>query len=39
VKLVGSCKTCPSSTVTLRMGVENTLKEEFPQMRELIQVD
>jgi Fe-S cluster biogenesis protein NfuA len=39
VQLVGACKTCPSSTLTLRMGVENTLKEEFPQIRELVQVD
>lgn len=39
VSLVGACKTCPSSTMTLRMGVESTLKEEFPQIRELVQVD
>lgn len=39
VKLVGSCKTCPSSIMTMKMGVEALLKEEFPQMGQLIQVD
>ena len=39
VRLVGSCKSCPSSIATMRMGVEALLKEEFPAMNELIQVD
>lgn len=39
VRLVGSCKSCPSSVATMRMGVEALLKEEFPAMNELIQVD
>jgi Fe-S cluster biogenesis protein NfuA len=39
VKLVGSCSTCPSSIMTMKMGVEALLKEEFPIMRSLIQVD
>ena len=39
VKLVGSCSTCPSSIMTMKMGVEALLKEEFPQMKNLIQVD
>jgi Fe-S cluster biogenesis protein NfuA len=38
VKLVGSCSTCPSSIMTMKMGVEALLKEEFPMMGELIQV-
>ena len=38
VQLVGACSTCPSSMVTMKMGVEALLKEEFPQMTELIQV-
>lgn len=38
VKLVGSCSTCPSSIMTMKMGVEALLKEEFPAMNELIQV-
>jgi Fe-S cluster biogenesis protein NfuA len=39
VKLVGACTTCPSSIMTMKMGVEALLREEFPSLRELIQVD
>jgi Fe-S cluster biogenesis protein NfuA len=39
VKLVGSCSTCPSSILTMKAGVEALLKEEFPAMNQLIQVD
>ena len=39
VKLVGACSSCPSSIMTMKMGVERLLQEEFPQMGELIQVD
>ena len=39
VRLVGACSTCPSSIMTMKMGVEALLKEEFPQMEELIQVE
>lgn len=36
VKLVGACGTCPSSQLTLRMGVERVLRERFPEMEALI---
>jgi Fe-S cluster biogenesis protein NfuA len=39
VRLVGACSTCPSSIMTMKMGVEALLKEEFPQMEELVQVE
>ena len=39
VRLVGACNTCPSSIMTMKMGVEALLREEFPSMRELIQMD
>lgn len=39
LKLIGACVGCPSSTITLRMGIETVLKEEFPQMKELIPVE
>lgn len=39
VKLVGACSTCPSSIMTMKMGVERLLQDEFPSMGELIQVD
>ena len=38
VRLVGACSTCPSSVMTMRMGVENLLREEFPSLKELIEV-
>jgi Fe-S cluster biogenesis protein NfuA len=38
VRLVGACTTCSSSVVTMRMGIERLLKEEFPQFAELHEV-
>jgi len=32
VQLRGSCHSCPSSTVTLKAGIENRLKQEFPEI-------
>lgn len=39
VRLVGSCQSCPSSVLTMKMGVEALLKEELPGFGSLIQVD
>ncbi len=36
--LVGSCSGCPSSTMTLRMGIETTLKEEIAEVKEVVTV-
>ncbi len=37
---VGACGTCPSSTTTMKMGIERVLKEKFgAAMKEIIQVD
>jgi Fe-S cluster biogenesis protein NfuA len=38
VHLVGACGMCPSSTMTLKMGVERALKEEIPTVKRVIQV-
>ncbi len=38
VKLTGACGSCPMSTMTLRMGVERVIKEEVPEIKELIAV-
>ncbi|PWT95666.1 MAG: hypothetical protein C5B53_11050 [Candidatus Melainabacteria bacterium] len=38
VHLVGACGMCPSSTMTLKMGVERALKEEIPTIKRVIQV-
>ena len=36
--LQGSCSSCPSSIMTLKMGVENRLKSLIPEVREVNQV-
>ena len=33
VQLVGSCSGCPSSTVTLKNGVENMLRHYIPEVK------
>jgi len=36
--LQGACSSCPSSTMTLKFGIENRLKEEFPEVTEVVQL-
>jgi len=36
VELQGSCSGCPSSTVTLKAGIENLVKKMIPQVKEVI---
>ncbi len=36
--LQGSCSSCPSSVMTLKMGVENRLKSLIPEVREVVQI-
>jgi Fe-S cluster biogenesis protein NfuA len=38
VRLTGACGTCPMSTMTLKMGVENYLKKTVPEVKEVVQV-
>ena len=38
VKLVGACGHCPMSTMTLKMGIERTLMEKVPGVKEVISV-
>ncbi len=38
VKLQGACGTCPMSTMTLKMGVERQLKQEIPEVKEVVSV-
>ncbi|MDY6861414.1 MAG: NifU family protein [Thermodesulfobacteriota bacterium] len=38
VKLTGACGSCPMSQMTLKMGVEKTLKEKLPEIREVVAV-
>lgn len=36
VKLVGACGHCPMSTMTLKMGIEKTLKDKVPGVKEVV---
>ena len=36
VKLTGACGSCPMSMMTLKMGVENALKKEIPEVKEVV---
>lgn len=38
LRLQGACGSCPSSTMTLRMGIERKLREEIPDIGEVEQV-
>ena len=38
VRLTGACGSCPMSQMTLKMGIEQVLKQEIPQIKEVISV-
>ncbi|NJK60877.1 MAG: NifU family protein [Oscillatoriales cyanobacterium SM2_1_8] len=38
LRLQGACGSCPSSTMTLRMGIERKLRESIPDIGEVEQV-
>ena len=38
VRLQGACGSCPSSTMTLKMGIERKLREAIPEVNEVVQV-
>ena len=38
LRLQGACGHCPSSTYTLKMGIEEQLRQYIPQMKEVQQV-
>src|SRR5262245_61903028 len=39
LKLHGACGTCPSSLMTLRMGIENAIREQVPEVQMVRNVD
>ena len=39
VRLQGACKGCPGAAITLRMGIERHLKENVPQVKEVVAVE
>lgn len=38
VRLVGACQGCPMSTLTLKNGIERTLKKKLPEVEEVVAV-
>ncbi len=38
VKLTGACGGCPMAALTLKMGIERILKQEIPEVKEVVAV-
>jgi len=38
LRLKGACSGCPMSTMTLRLGIEKVIKEQVPEIKEVIAV-
>lgn len=38
VKLQGACGSCPMNIMTLKLGVEKQLKQEIPEIKEVVSV-
>ena len=38
LRLTGACKGCPMATMTLRNGIERILREELPEIEEVVAV-
>ena len=36
LKLTGACAGCPMSSITLKNGIERILKQEIPEIKEVI---
>jgi Fe-S cluster biogenesis protein NfuA len=39
VKLQGNCQGCPMSFSTMKLGVENTIKQFAPSIKEVVSVE
>ena len=39
VRLQGACQGCPGAAMTMKAGVERILKEQVPEVKEVIAVD
>jgi Fe-S cluster biogenesis protein NfuA len=39
VRLTGACHGCPFSMLTLKSGIEQTVKEKIPELKEVIAVE
>ncbi len=39
VRFQGACRSCPMSAMTLKMGVERHMKEQVPEVTEVVSVE
>ena len=39
VRLCGTCIACPSKNMTLKVGIEKTLRSRLPWVKEVVRVD
>ena len=39
IKLLGACEGCPVSSFTVKLGIEEHLKEQIPEVQEVIAVE
>jgi Fe-S cluster biogenesis protein NfuA len=39
VKLLGACESCPMSFMTMKAGVEASIKKSIPEIRGIVTVD
>ncbi len=39
LRLIGACATCPLSRYTLKLGIEQRIKEQIPEVVEVRSVD
>lgn len=38
IRMVGACGGCPMSTMTLKMGIERTIRAAVPEIKEVLAV-
>ena len=38
LKLTGTCGCCPMSQMTLKMGIEKLIKQEVPEIKEVVAI-
>ncbi|MCJ7645404.1 NifU family protein [bacterium] len=36
IRLTGACRGCPLSQMTLKVGIEKAIKEEVPEVKEVV---
>ncbi|CAE7538648.1 NIFU2 [Symbiodinium natans] len=39
LELIGACSSCSASSVTMKMGIEKTLKERIPEVSEVVAIE